>query len=140
MRSVHLNYINYEINKRVFELNVRLKDQAFEQIVAPPAAAGGGNVALAATQTTNLLTFQGRAFTSQVNMTTAYQAYEQARLIVYRDIGTLPYDEWEAFSELFPSEYNGPLVGQSAIGGPRGFTPPARSHLGDARQPVRYSS
>jgi len=46
---------------------------------------------------------------------------------VYRDIGTLPYDEWEAFSELFPSEYNGPLIGQSAIGGPRGFTPPAEA-------------
>jgi len=127
LRAVHLNYINYEINKRVFELNVRLKDQAFEQIVAPPAAAGGGNVALAATQTTNLLGFQGRFYTAQIGMTTAYQAYEQARLIVYRDIGTLPYDEWEAFSELFPSEYNGPLIGQSAIGGPRGFTPPSEA-------------
>ncbi len=54
-------YINYEIAKRNFELNVRLKDQAFEQIVAPPAAGGGGlaQTANAATQTTNLLSFQG---------------------------------------------------------------------------------
>jgi hypothetical protein len=126
LRSVHVQYISYEINKRVFELNVRLKDQSFEQIVAPPA---GGTQALAqganaATQTTNLLSFQARAYGSMVSMTTAYQLYEQARLIVYRDIGTLPYDEWEAFSELFPTEYTGPLLGQSSIGGPRGFTPP----------------
>ena len=57
-------YISYEINKRNYELNVRLKDQAFEQIVAPP---GGGAQSLAqsanaATQTTNLLDFQGTAY------------------------------------------------------------------------------
>ena len=57
-------YIGYEINKRNYELNVRLKDQAFEQIVAPPA---GGTQSLAqsanaATQTTNLLSFQGAAY------------------------------------------------------------------------------
>ena len=62
LRTVHSAYINYEIDKRNYELNVRLKDQAFEQIVAPPA---GGTQALAqsanaATQTTNLLNFQGR--------------------------------------------------------------------------------
>ena len=36
-RRAPVAYINYEINKRNYELNVRLKDQAFEQIVAPPA-------------------------------------------------------------------------------------------------------
>ena len=36
LRNVHSAYINYEIAKRNFELNVRLKDQAFEQIIAPP--------------------------------------------------------------------------------------------------------
>ncbi len=61
LRQVHLTYINYEIAKRNYELSVRLKDQSFEQIVAPPA---GGTQALAqsanaATQTTNLLNFQG---------------------------------------------------------------------------------
>ena len=40
MRPVHSAYIQYEIAKRNFELNVRLKDQAFEQIVAPPGRAG----------------------------------------------------------------------------------------------------
>jgi len=128
LRQVHLAYINYEINKRNFELNVRLKDQAFEQIVAPPA---GGTQALAqsanaATQTTNLLTFQGNLIGTMLGLTNGWQIYQTNRLIVYRDIGILPYDEWEAFSELFPSQYHGPIIGQAPAGG-AGFTPPAEA-------------
>ncbi len=125
LRQVHLTYINYEIAKRNFELSVRLKDQAFEQIIAPPA---GGTQALAqaanaATQTTNLLNFQARLVGAMLSLTNGWQAYETARLIVYRDIGILPYDEWEAFSELFPAQYHGPIIGQAPAGG-AGFTPP----------------
>ena len=50
-------------------------------------------------------------------LTNGWQAYQTARLIVYRDIGILPYDEWEAFSELFPSQYHGPIIGQAPAGG-----------------------
>ncbi len=115
LRVVHQWYIAYEINKRNYELNVRLKDQAFEQIVAPPAG-GTQNLAQsanAATQTTNLLNFQRAAYGSQVGLIAAYENYQQYRLIFYRDIGTLPYDEWEAFSELFPSQYHGPIFGHA---------------------------
>jgi hypothetical protein len=124
-RQVHLTYINYEIAKRNFELNVRLKDQAFEQIVAPPAG-GTQNLAQsanAATQTTNLLTFQGNLIGAMLALTNGWQAYQTNRLIVYRDIGILPYDEWEAFSELYPSQYHGPIIGNAPAGG-TGFTPP----------------
>jgi len=126
LRQVHVAYINYEIAKRNFELNVRLKDQAFEQIIAPPAAAGGGGLAQtanAATQTTNLLNFQGNLITAMLTLTNGWQIYETDRLIVYRDIGILPYDEWEAFSELFPAQYHGPILGSAPAGG-TGFTPP----------------
>ncbi|MGP0065350.1 MAG: hypothetical protein ACLQGP_17330 [Isosphaeraceae bacterium] len=114
LRNVHASYIQYEINKRNYELNVRLKDQSFEQIVAPPA---GGTQSLAqsanaATQTTNLLSFQGASYRSQLALISQYEGYQTNRLIFYRDIGILPYDEWEAFSELFPSEYHGPIHGQ----------------------------
>jgi hypothetical protein len=125
LRSVHAAYINYEIAKRNFELNVRLKDQSFEQIIAPPAG-GTQNLAQtanAATQTTNLLNFQGNLITAQLALTNGWQAYQTARLIVYRDIGILPYDEWEAFSELYPAQYHGPIIGHAPPGG-RGFTPP----------------
>jgi len=125
LRLVHQWYINYEIAKRNFELNVRLKDQSFEQIIAPPA---GGTQALAqsanaATQTINLLNFQGNLVTAMLALTNGWQQYQTQRLIVYRDIGILPYDEWEAFSELYPSQYHGPIIGHAPAGGTR-FTPP----------------
>jgi hypothetical protein len=125
LRQVQVAYINYEISKRNYELNVRLKDQAFEQIIAPPAAGGGGlaQTANAATQTTNLLNFQGNLIGAMLTLTNGWATYQTQRLIVYRDIGILPYDEWEAFSELFPAQYHGPIIGHAPAGGP-GFTPP----------------
>ncbi len=123
LRNVHSSYIQYEINKRTYELNVRLKDQAFEQIVAPPQ---GGTQSLAqsanaATQTINLLSFQGTSYRSQIGLITQFEQYQTNRLIFYRDIGTLPYDEWEAFCELFPAQYYGPLIGHAD--GREGVTP-----------------
>jgi hypothetical protein len=118
LRFVQLWYITYEINKRNYELNVRLKDQAFEQIVAPPQGGAQGQglaqSANAATQTTNLLNFQRAVYGSQTGLIGAFENYQQYRLIFYRDIGTLPYDEWEAFRELFPAQYNGPIFGHDA--------------------------
>ena len=40
IRNLQQQYLNYEIAKRNFVLTIRQKDQAFEQIVAPPQAAG----------------------------------------------------------------------------------------------------
>jgi hypothetical protein len=118
IRAMQVNYINYDITKRNLVLNIRLKDQAFEQIIAPPQAATGQGLAQsanAATQTTNLINFQNTLFSSEVALITYYQTYELARLTVYRDIGILPYDEWEAFSEIFPDEYRGPSLGPGTI-------------------------
>ena len=78
LRKVQHAYINYEIAKRNFELNVRLKDQAFEQIVAPPAGghAGLAQSANAATQTTNLLNFQGNLIGAMLALTNGWQTYQ----------------------------------------------------------------
>jgi hypothetical protein len=118
IRAMQVNYINYDITKRNLVLNIRLKDQAFEQIIAPPQATTGQGLAQsanAATQTTNLIGFQNTLFGSEVALTTFYQTYQLARLTVYRDIGILPYDEWEAFSEIFPAEYRGPSLGPGTV-------------------------
>jgi hypothetical protein len=126
LRNVHQSYIFYEIAKRNFELNVRLKDQSFEQIIAPPGAGAAQNLAQganAAVQTTNLLNFQQQLVLAMLALTNGWQSYQTNRLIVYRDIGILPYDEWEAFSELYPSQYHGPIIGHAPAGG-AGFTPP----------------
>lgn len=115
IRAMQVAYIQYEIAKRNLVLQIRLKDQAFEQIVAPPQAGAGAQglaqTANAATQTNNLIGFQNGLIGGESTLLNQWAAYELARLTLYRDIGTLPYDEWEAFSELFPTEYRGASLG-----------------------------
>ena len=117
-----------QIAKQNLELNIRLKDQAFEQIIAPPQGGTGQGLAQsanAATQTSNLICFQQRLIGAEGTLQNAWQNYQLARLSLYRDIGTLPYDEWEAFSELFPAEYRGPSLGSGTSD-----TRPARARSG----------
>ena len=102
IRSAQTTYLNYQILKRNYVLTVRQKDQALEQIIAPPQA-GGGNTS-AALQTTNLVNFQGSLTGIKNNLVATWYNYVQLRLQIFRDLGILPFDEWEAFSEFFPSE------------------------------------
>jgi hypothetical protein len=107
IRAVILNYLQYEIQKLNFILFARVKDQAFEQIVAPPAAGAAGNTANAAVQTQNLIGAQSGLIGAENNLVTEWYQYQGSRLALYRDLGILPYDEWEAYRELFPAETTG---------------------------------
>ena len=108
IRTFHQQYLFYEIARRNFVLLIRQKDQAFEQIIAPPAGSGTGATSQGAVQTNNLIQAQGGLIQTENTLITTWYFFQLARLSLYRDLGTLPYDEWEAFSELFPSEYHGP--------------------------------
>jgi hypothetical protein len=120
VRGFQVAYLTYLLFKRNFVLFARQKDQAFENIVAPPqsgqgAAGGGGGGggggtaanASGAIQTQNLISAQIGLVGIENSLITQWYNYQQARLTIYRDLGNLPYDEWEAFYELFPSEYRG---------------------------------
>ena len=54
IRNVQQQYLTYEIAKRNFVLQVRQKDQSFEQIIAPPQSIEGSTQG--AIQTQNLIT------------------------------------------------------------------------------------
>ncbi len=41
------------------------------------------------------------------NLVTLWYQYQLYRLQVYRDLGILPFDEWEAFDEIFPPNRTG---------------------------------
>ena len=127
IRNLQVASISYAIGKQSLELNIRLKDQAFEQIIAPPQGGTGQGLAQsanAATQTNNLINYQRQLVLSEGNLQNLWVNYQLARLSLYRDLGTLPYDEWEAFSELFPAEYRGPSLG-SGTNDTRSAGPPA---------------
>jgi len=123
IRSLQTTYLNYEILKRNFILTIRQKDQAFEQIIAPPQGAAGAGNTNAALQTTNLVNFQQSLLNIENQLVSTWYQYQSTRLQIYRDLGTLPYDEWEAFHELFPAE----PVGDAAA---------APSDAGTARAPA----
>lgn len=96
----------FEIDKRNLFLNLRQKDNILRQILAPPTASdvGGANAANQATQTINLTTAQAAILASQNSLISDWVAYQTQRLSLYADLGIMPYDEWEAFYELFPSK------------------------------------
>lgn len=109
VRGLQTQYLTYEIAKRNLVLTIRQKDQAFEQIIAPPqqqqGGGGVGQAANAATQTTNLINFQSQLLTLENSLINTWLQYETGRLVLMRDLGTLPYDEWEAYRELFASNH-----------------------------------
>jgi hypothetical protein len=47
---------------------------------------------------------------------TQWYNYEQNRLELYRDLGTLPIDEWEAFHAIFPDEPLSPSAAAAVDG------------------------
>ncbi len=126
IRSLQSFYLYYEILKRNFVLTIRQKDQAFEQIIAPPAGATAAGTSQAPLQTTNLIQFQNSLISIENQLVTFWYQYEQQRLELYRDLGTLPYDEWEAFHELFPDEPFGATVCATPNIDPRAAGAPVR--------------
>jgi len=115
IRLMQLLYQTYLISERNLVLVVSQKDQAFEQIIAPPAGTQG-NVN-AATQTLNLIQAQSGVINNENNLVSNWYNYQIQRLQVYRDLGTLPFDEWEAFDELFPPNRSGRTGNATLDGG-----------------------
>jgi hypothetical protein len=126
IRSVQQQYLIYEINRRNFVFTIRQKDQAFENIIAPPTGAATAGNANGAVQTNNLISFQGQLLQRENTLVQQWVNYQLARLGLYRDLGILPFDEWEAFGELFPerTSSNGASAA-SLVPGPAG---PATPH------------
>jgi hypothetical protein len=121
IRNAQTTYLQYLIQKRNFILTIRQKDQAFEQIIAPPAGAAGAINTNAALQTTNLINFQQSLIGLENGLVTTWYNYETLRMQIYRDLGTLPIDEWEAFHELFPAEpYGGEPIAPPGDSRPAG--------------------
>ena len=77
---MHLTYINYEIAKRNYELNVRLKDQSFEQIVAAAGwwHAGPGPVGQRRDPDDELAEFPGGLIGAMLALTNGWQAFQTA--------------------------------------------------------------
>ena len=95
IRALQLTYQQYEIGKRQFTLSFRQRDQSQEQLFAP---GGSGDQAVQVINLNQSITNLNGNANQLVNN---YVTFLGQRLQLYRDLGIMPYDEWEAFYELF---------------------------------------
>jgi Outer membrane efflux protein len=123
LRQLQQLYIQYEVTKRALILSVTVKDQSFEQIIAPPQP---GVASQGPVQTNNLISAQGQVISNENNLVTFWFQYQLFRLQVYRDLGILPIDEWEAFDEIFPPDRTARSTISAAAISPDGRTAAAR--------------
>jgi hypothetical protein len=105
-RRLILTHRNYEVQRKGVEVAVREVDQRFEQLINPP---GGGTSALAqsanaATQVSGLLPAQGRLYRGRAELVAQWLQFKEQSLELYRELGTMPYDNWQAFHRSFFAE------------------------------------
>ena len=93
----------YQINKTNLIVVLRQRDQALQQIIAPPDQGGGANVANQATQTLSFIQSITSVLGVQNSLITNWVNFQSQRIELYADLGTMPYDEWETYYELYPA-------------------------------------
>jgi len=118
----------YEAERRRFVRALRQRDQAFEQLIAPPqlaereAAAGRDGDRLS-----GLLDAQTRLLDVE-NRLVALWADHQARCVALDGrLGTTPYDDWKSFLARFPARPGAADAGPEEAPAP---PPPARATKG----------
>jgi hypothetical protein len=102
IRNLILAAKSYDIQKSNLIVNLRQKDNAQRQIFAPPGAGDTGGSTQITAQTQALTSAQTTILGAQNSLVGFWVTYQQYRLALYKDLGTIPYDEWEAYYELFP--------------------------------------
>jgi len=95
VRQLQLIFQQYEIGKKQLILSFRQRDQSQEQLFAP------GGTADTAVTVNNLNQSTVSLNSSANSLVTNYVTFLGLRLQLFRDLGIMPYDEWEAFYELF---------------------------------------
>ncbi|MBI1324146.1 hypothetical protein GC170_13310 [bacterium] len=99
VRQLQLVYQQFEIGKNQLTLQIRQRDNAQEQLFAPPGS--GGQATDVAVNVLNLNSSTTGLNNAANSLVTQYVSFIGTRLQLFRDLGIMPYDEWEAYYELF---------------------------------------
>jgi hypothetical protein len=123
IRNLIVQANSYNIQKELLVVNLRQKDNALRQIFAPPGPGDAGASQQVTSNTLALVNAQNSILGAQNSLIGFWVSFEQFRIGLYDDLGIMPYDEWEAYYELFPQKpaSNGPKPA-----GAGGGAPPAR--------------
>jgi hypothetical protein len=101
----------YEGEKESYELAILLKDQAFERLVAPtPGVSAPRSPVL-----DGLVEYVDRILKTEDRLVALWTSFRAERLALYRELGTVPFDDWNAF---YADLSAGPIVGGEAPGAP----------------------
>ena len=95
--------IAYEIERRDFVLLVRGKSQAQEQLLAPPRREESRPQR--ADLIPELIGIQGQILANQDRLVSLWTEYQTVRLALFRDLGTLPCDDWKSFYDQLGGDH-----------------------------------
>ena len=90
----------YEGEKHTYEMNIRLKDQSFERLTGPALA----SVSPRSPLLDGLLEHVNRIRKVEDRLIGLWVDFRSERLALYRDLGTLPYTDWESFYKGLSAE------------------------------------
>ena len=108
VRSLDETRLAYRLRLRSLVLAVRLKDHAFERVIAPSPA---GAYLTRSPLLKDLVDQEAEIVRLQNNLLALWAAFQGGRLELYRDLGTLPYDDWKSFSESLSAPRCAPSAG-----------------------------
>ena len=83
----------FESEKRRYEMAVRLRDQSFERLFAPPTPVVNSRSLLVAA----LLDQLAQVLDTQDRLAGLWTSFRSERLSLYRNLGDLPYGDWKTF-------------------------------------------
>jgi hypothetical protein len=116
----------YRITRDLLVVSLRQRDNSARLIFQPTTGTGGQDATQQITaNTTTLINGINQTLGAQNSLIRFWVQYQSTRLALYRDLGVMPYDEWEAYYELFPAKPTGPAPGA-------GRTAPRRAASGAA--------
>jgi hypothetical protein len=113
VRALIQNAELYENQKRLLVISLRQRDNSARTIFAPPGAGGVDTGQQITANTTALIGGIQGSLNALNGLINQWVSYQTARLSLYRDLGILPYDEWEVFYALFPDTSAGPPDGNT---------------------------
>lgn len=122
IRNLQVQYQQFEIRKTSYIAALVTLDQSFQSFLEPPRSAGGSSGGSQLVLT--LLRGLNGVNDAQNGLISSWVQYQTTRLSLYRDLGIMPYDEWEAFYELFPAASPSASLGDGAGGVERAPAPP----------------
>jgi hypothetical protein len=94
----------YQVEKRKFVLVIREKDAAQERLIAPPQS----GTARVSSVVGDLLAIDGRLVKCQDRLVALWASYNAERIALYRELGTMPYNDWESFLNQFQAARSDP--------------------------------